>query len=150
MFWENTAMSTALSATPPIFLRLNAADNVVVARADILPGTPVEAVTTGAAVPAGHKIATVAIAEGEPVRKYNQIIGFASRAIAPGDHVHEHNCAMADFARDYAIGQDAREVNFLAAHERATFQGYRRANGRVGTRNYLGVLTSVNCSASAA
>ena len=139
-----------MPASPPIFLRLNAADNVVVARTDILPNAPVEGVTTRDSVPAGHKIASRAIAEGEPVRKYNQIIGFASQPIQPGEHVHVHNCAMADFDRDYAIGQDAREVNFLAPHERATFQGYLRANGKVGTRNYLGVLTSVNCSASAA
>ncbi len=139
-----------MSAQPPIYLRLNPADNVVVARTDILPGTPVEKVSITAPVPAGHKIATAAIKRGEPVRKYDQIIGFASEDIAPGDHVHVHNCAMADFDRDYAIGVDAREVNFLAPHERATFQGYKRADGKVGTRNYLGVLTSVNCSASAA
>jgi len=139
-----------MPATPPIFLRLNDADNVIVARTDILAGTPVERVTARDPMPAGHKIATIAIAEGQPVRKYNQIIGFASQPIQPGEHVHGHNCAMADFDRDYAIGQDAREVNFLAADERATFQGYRRASGQVGTRNYLGILTSVNCSASAA
>ena len=104
-----------MPATPPIFLRLNDADNVIVARTDILAGTPVERVTARDPMPAGHKIATIAIAEGQPVRKYNQIIGFASQPIQPGEHVHGHNCAMADFDRDYAIGQDAREVNFLAA-----------------------------------
>ena len=139
-----------MSATPPIYLRLNDADNVVVARTDILPGTSVEKVTTTGTVPAGHKIATVPIKQGEPVRKYDQIIGFASADIAPGDHIHVDNCAMGDFDRDYAVSVDAREVNFLAPHERATFQGYKRANGKVGTRNYLGILTSVNCSASAA
>ena len=139
-----------MKAQPPIYLRLNPNDNVVVARTDILPGTPVEKVKTVGTVPAGHKIATVAIASGEAVRKYDQIIGFASTDIAPGEHVHVDNCAMADFARDYAIGVDAREVNFLGDSERATFQGFKRGNGSVGTRNYLGILTSVNCSASAA
>ena len=139
-----------MSETPPIYLRLNPADNVVVARTDIMPGTPVEDVTTTTTVPAGHKIATSAIKQGEMVRKYDQIIGFASADIQPGDHIHVDNCAMGDFDRDYAIGVDAREVNFLGDSERATFQGYKRANGSVGTRNYLGILTSVNCSASAA
>jgi altronate hydrolase len=139
-----------MTAQPPIYLRLNPADNVVVARTDILPGTTVEKVKTTGTVPAGHKIAMVPIRQGEPVRKYDQIIGFASADIAPGDHIHVDNCAMGDFDRDYAIGVDAREVNFLAPHERATFQGYKRASGKVGTRNYLGILTSVNCSASAA
>jgi altronate hydrolase len=137
---------------PPLTIRLNAADNVVVARADILPGTeiPGERVTTRGHVPAGHKLATVPVASGEPVRKYNQIIGFATTAIASGDHVHTHNVAMADFARDYAFCADAKPTEFVPEKERATFEGILRADGRVATRNYLGVLTTVNCSATAA
>ena len=137
---------------PPLTIRLNAADNVVVARADILPGTeiPGERVTTRGHVPAGHKLATVPVASGEPVRKYNQIIGFATTAIAPGDHVHTHNVAMGDFARDYAFCADAKPTQFVPEKERATFEGILRADGRVATRNYLGVLTTVNCSATAA
>ncbi len=135
---------------PPLTIRLNPADNVVVARADLLPGTeiPGEGVRAVAHVPVGHKIATAPIAAGEAVRKYGQILGFAIEAIAPGDHVHTHNMAMGDFARDYAFGVDAHAT---AAPDRpATFQGIVRADGRVATRNYLGVLTTVNCSASAA
>jgi altronate hydrolase len=137
---------------PPLTIRLSAADNVVVARADILPGTeiPGERVTSRGHVPAGHKLATSPVAAGEPVRKYNQIIGFATAAIAPGDHVHTHNVAMGDFARDYAFCADAKPTAFVTEKDRATFEGILRADGRVATRNYLGVLTTVNCSATAA
>ena len=133
-------------------IRLNPADNVVVARADLLPGAavPGEGVTARAHVPAGHKIATAGVPVGAPVRKYNQIIGFATAAIAPGDHVHTHNLAMGNFARDYAFCADAKPTEMVPERERATFEGIRRPDGRVATRNYLGVLTTVNCSATAA
>ncbi|MDI6746781.1 MAG: altronate dehydratase family protein [Rhodocyclaceae bacterium] len=131
-------------------IRLNAADNVVVARDDLALGTPVESVTTTTAVPRGHKVATAAIAKGEVVRKYDQIIGFATAAIQPGEHVHSHNTEFGDFDRDYAFGVDARPTAFVPAAERATFQGFVRADGQVGTRNFVGVLASVNCSNSVA
>jgi altronate hydrolase len=137
---------------PPLAIRLNAHDNVVVARLDLLAGSalPEEGVEARALVPAGHKIATQAIAAGEPVRKYGQILGFATSDIRPGDHVHTHNLAMGEFARDYAFGRDARPTDYVGEAERAHFMGIRRADGRVATRNYLGVLTTVNCSATAA
>ncbi len=133
-------------------IRLAPEDNVVVARVDVLSGTeiPGEGVTALDVVPAGHKIATRPIAVGEPVRKYDQIIGFASEPVEAGAHVHVHNCAMGDFERDYAIGRDMKPVDFVPEGNRASFRGYLRANGSVGTRNYIGVLTSVNCSATAA
>lgn len=133
-------------------IRLNENDNVVVARAELLPGASIEGgnVTARSAIPAGHKVATAPIAPGEPVRKYNQIIGFASQPIEPGQHVHSHNLAMGDFDRDYAFGADMRPTIFIPEAERATFQGYMRENGKAGTRNYLGVITSVNCSATVA
>ncbi len=131
-------------------LRLNAADNVVVARADLAPGTPVERVTTTGAVPRGHKVATAAIAKGAAVRKYNQIIGFATADIRPGEHVHTHNAEFGDFDRDYAFGADARPTDFVAEKDRARFEGYVRGDGKVGTRNFVGVLASVNCSNSVA
>jgi altronate hydrolase len=136
----------------PLTLRLNAVDNVVVARQDIAPETPIdgEGIVTRAAIPAGHKIATAAIPVGAPVRKYGQIIGFAAGPIAAGDHVHVHNVELHDFARDYAIGTEAVPTDHVPMEERATFQGYRRSDGRIGTRNYIGVLTSVNCSATVA
>ncbi|HLJ20285.1 MAG TPA: UxaA family hydrolase, partial [Stellaceae bacterium] len=137
---------------PSLTIRLSPADNVVVARADILPGTevPGEGVAARGHIPAGHKLATAPVAVGEPVRKYNQIIGFATAAIAAGDHVHTHNVAMGNFARDYAFCADAKPTQLVPEKERATFEGIVRADGRVATRNYLGVLTTVNCSATAA
>lgn len=134
-------------------IRLHPADNVVVAGADLPPGTalPDGDITTRAAVPAGHKVAVRAIAAGGPVRKYNQIIGFATRPIEPGDHVHGHNMGMGEsFERDYAFSADARPTAPVPEAERATFQGILRPDGRVATRNFIGVLTSVNCSATAA
>jgi altronate hydrolase len=136
----------------PLAIRLSPADNVVVARADLLPNTVLadEHVTCRTHVPAGHKLATAPISKGQPARKYNQIIGFATADIAAGEHVHTHNLAMGDFARDYAFSADARLSASVPERERATFAGIVRADGRVATRNYLGILTSVNCSATAA
>jgi altronate hydrolase len=130
-------------------IRLHPEDGVVIARATLLPGTPVaENVTATARIPAGHKVAVRAHAAGESVRRYGQIIGFATTAIAPGAHVHVHNLGMGDFARDYAFGVDARPTEMMPVP--ATFQGIRRPDGRVATRNYIGILTSVNCSAHVA
>jgi len=133
---------------PPV-IRLHPGDGVVIARTTLLPGTRVaEGVAATVRIPAGHKVATRAYAEGEPIRRYGQIIGFATAPIAPGAHVHEHNCGMGEFSRDYAWGVDARPTDFIATP--ATFQGIRRPDGRVATRNYIGLLTSVNCSAHVA
>jgi len=140
-------------STPPIppFIRLHPNDDVLIARNQLLSGTPVEHITVKGLIPPGHKIATRAIATGEPVRRYNQIIGFASRPIAPGEHVHTQNLNMGpdkgDFARDYAFGADVKPE---PPRLEATFMGYQRADGRVATRNYIGILSSVNCSATAA
>ncbi len=131
-------------------IRLNPADNVAVAIDTIALGDEAAGVTARARVPRGHKLATGPIAEGEAIRKFGQIIGFASSAIAPGDWVHEHNVTLHDFDRDYGFTAEAREPDLLPPAARATFEGYRRANGRVGTRNYVGILTSVNCSATVA
>ncbi len=131
-------------------IRLNAADNVVVARTDRAAGTPVEGLAATGAVPRGHKVATAAIARGGVVRKYDQIIGFATADIRPGEHVHTHNTEFGDFDRDYAFGIDARPTDFIAPADRASFQGYVRAGGGIGTRNFVGVLASVNCSNSVA
>ena len=134
----------------PLSIRLHASDNVVVARADILPGTRVEGVTAAAHAPAGHKISTTRIEKGAPVRKYGQIIGFASVEIAPGDHVHTHNVEFKGFERDYAFGADVTKTDYVPEAQRATWRGVRRPDGRWATRNYIGVLTSVNCSATVA
>ncbi len=134
---------------PPPVIRLHPDDGVVIARATLLPGAPVaDNVVAAERIPAGHKVAVRAIAKAEAIRRYGQIIGFASSQISPGRHVHVHNCEMGDFAKDYAYGVDAKPTAFV--DQPATFQGIRRADGRVATRNYIGILTSVNCSAHVA
>ncbi len=132
-------------------LRLSAEDNIVVAgeRIDKAKSTA-EGVTTQQPIPFGHKMAVRALATGEPVRKFGQIIGLASKPIAAGEWVHTHNVEMHDFSRDYAFGADARNDQPLPPADRATFEGFRRSNGKAGTRNYIGILTSVNCSATVA
>jgi altronate hydrolase len=137
-------------STDDLGVRLHAADNVVVAAREIPEGTAVGGVTARRSIPRGHKVAVAAIAEGEPIRKYNQIIGFATRPIEPGDHVHTHNIEFRAFEREYAVGADVTETQYVPESERATFQGIVRPDGSVATRNYLGILTSVNCSATAA
>jgi altronate hydrolase len=131
-------------------IRLHPDDDVVIARTQLVSGTQLldEKVTVSGLVPPGHKVAARAIRKGEPVRRYNQIIGFASRDIAPGEHVHLNNLQMGAFARDYAFGVDAKPTEFVESP--ATFMGIVRADGRVATRNYLGILSTVNCSATVA
>ena len=135
----------AASAT----IRLHPDDGVLIARAAILPGVEVApGVVTSERIPAGHKVAIRPIAVGAEIRRYGQIIGFATQPIAPGQHVHTQNCGMGDFSRDYAYGQSATPTDYV--NDAATFMGIRRADGRVATRNYIGILTSVNCSAHVA
>jgi len=133
-----------------LVIRLHPNDDVVIARSQLVGGTKLldEDVTVVGLVPPGHKVATHAIARGEPVKRYNQVIGFASRDIGPGEHVHLHNLAMGSFSRDYAFGADVHPTAYVDAP--ATFQGILRADGRVATRNYLGILSTVNCSATVA
>ena len=134
----------------PRTLRLHDADNVIVA-VDSVPRGAVLAggVTARAVIPRGHKIACLPIPAGQPIRKFGQVIGFARDDIAVGDWVHEHNVVLQDFERDYAFASEATPDTGLLPGERpATFQGFRRADGRVGTRNYIGILSSVNCSAT--
>src|SRR5207302_55815 len=107
-----------------------------------------ENVRAVATIPAGHKIAVRDIASGKPAHRYNQIIGFATRDIKAGEHVHVHNLAMGDFQRDYAFSSLKTPTDYFS--EKATFLGIVRADGRVATRNYIGILTSVNCSATVA
>jgi altronate hydrolase len=134
----------------PRTIRLNASDNLVVAVDAIPEGATIHGAVARARIQKGHKMAIAAIAQGESVRKFGQTIGFAHGAIAAGDHIHTHNCDFKAFARDYHFAEDAKPYAPLPLAERATFQGYRRADGRAGTRNYIGILTSVNCSASVA
>jgi len=133
-------------------VRLHPNDNVVTARLDVLPNTVVagEDVACAGRIPAGHKLATRPIAAGEPIIKYDQTIGFASEDIPAGEHVHVHNVEMRDFARDYAFGADARPTDHVPEDRRASFEGFLRPSGKAGTRNFIGVLSTVNCSATVA
>jgi len=130
------------------FVRLDPADTVVTATRALEIGAAVEGAATRTLIPSGHKIATRAIAKGAPIRKYAQIIGYAAQDISAGDHVHTHNVDFRNTAGDYEFSTDLRPVDPATTHD--TFMGYRRPSGRVGTRNYIAVVTSVNCSATAA
>src|SRR3978361_148582 len=134
---------------PAPVIRLHPDDGVLIARTSLMPGIAVaKGVTTPEPIPAGHKVAIRLIATGEAIRRYGQIIGFATSPISPGQHVHTQNCGMGDFAKDYAFGVDVTPTpNFDLP---STFDGIRRPDGRVATRNYIGILTSVNCSAHVA
>ncbi|MBN1657549.1 MAG: altronate dehydratase [Anaerolineae bacterium] len=134
-------------------LRLHPADNVAIARQALGTGSCIEVaagftITLANDVPAGHKVALAPVATGEPVRRYGQVIGLARRAIAPGEHVHVHNLGTDEFER--AAAAAAAPTYLVAGAGAHTFAGYRRADGRVGTRNYVAVLSTVNCSAHVA
>ncbi len=132
----------------PLTIRLHANDDVLIAAQQLVPGASIggENITVGELIPPGHKMAAHDIKAGGAVRRYNQIIGFAKADIPAGCHVHVHNLGMGEFERDYGIGQGVHELKKVA--KPATFMGYKRPNGKVGTRNYIAVIASVNCSAT--
>jgi len=142
-------MNTPTNSTT---IRLDSADNVVIARVDLAKGTPVEIeqLSTLKDIPQGHKLATAQIKKGEPIVKYNTLIGFAVHDIEVGDWVHTHNVAMDDFKKDYAFSERYSPTTLLPEEKRASFMGIRRSNGQVATRNYIGVFITVNCSATVA
>lgn len=125
-------------------------DNIVVARTDLAIGTKVqdEQFTSRSQVPAGYKIASRKILKGEPILKYNVNVGFASIDIDAGTMVHSHNTEFREFDRDYAYASEFKPTQMLPESERATFQGYVRPGGKVGTRNFIALLSTVNCSAT--
>ncbi len=136
--------------TAPRTIRLHPDDNVVIAVDLVAQGAEAAGLTARERILRGHKMAVEPIREGEPIRKFGQIIGFATKHVAPGEWVHEHNTGLHEFERDYRFAEDAKDDGLLPPAMRATFEGYRRASGKTGTRNYIGILTSVNCSASVA
>ena len=142
-------MNAPVKAAPRV-IRLHADDNVAIAIDLVAQGDTAAGLTARERILRGHKMAIEPIREGEPIKKFSQIIGFAKTHIAPGDWVHEHNVGLHEFDRDYRFAEDARDDDLLPPEMRATFEGYRRDTGKTGTRNYLGILTSVNCSASVA
>jgi altronate hydrolase len=133
-------------------LRLHSDDDVVIATLRLAAGTVVDTdagpVALTADIAAGHKIAIRARAAGEPVRRYGQVIGFATVAIAPGEHVHQHNLAAGALDPRFEVAVDGEPTRYHPAAEVRTFDGYLRADGRVGTRNYILVVPTVNCSAT--
>ena len=137
-----------ITASP--LIRLHARDNILIARQPIALGQDVAefALRVRAQVPAGHKIAAAAIREGEPVRKYDTVIGFALRDIEPGEHVHTHNLRFEEFDRDPQFCADMKPVDLLPPEQQARFMGIVRRDGRIATRNYIGIISSVNCSAT--
>jgi altronate hydrolase len=131
-------------------IRLNQADNVVVARIDVAAGTqvPDEGFVVREKVPAGYKIAARDLRKGEPILKYNVTVGFAGSDIPAGTLLHNHNTEFREFDRDYAHARDFKPVDLIPEADRATFQGIVREDGRVATRNYIGIVSTVNCSAT--
>jgi len=144
------AVSGERGAVISPLIRLHANDNVLVARQPLGLGQelPEFGLRMRAQVPAGHKIAARRIAAGEPVKKYDTVIGAAMRDIEAGEHVHSHNLAIVDFDRDPGFCEDVRPIDYVPEAERATFMGIVRPDGRVATRNFVGILSSVNCSAT--
>ena len=134
-------------------IQLHPSDNVAVARAPVSAGMALRVngidVVASDPIPAGHKIALRAIAAGETVLRYGQVIGRARRPIGAGDHVHTHNLAFEELHLNYDFPREERR-----APERRdtgpTFLGYLREDGRVGTRNYIAVVAASNCAAHTA
>ena len=135
-----------------VVLRLREGDHVGVLKKTIKAGTELVddggMVTVAVTIPAGHKIALQPVANGEPVRKYGQIIGFAEGNIKPGEHVHSHNLVCKEYEREHSFCADYEPSAFYPDNERRTFNGFARPGGRVGTRNYIAVISNVNCSNS--
>ena len=137
-----------------VALHLSEADEVAVALQPIAAGTLLDLgggreLTVTEDIPRSHKLALTPLPQGAQLHKYGQSIGRATADIAAGAHVHSQNLGMDDSGREHEFGT-ARSGLTAPAGPVPTFLGYPRADGRVGTRNYVGILTSVNCSATAA
>jgi altronate hydrolase len=131
-------------------IRLNSGDNVAVALREIASGTalPQSNIITRDIVPAGYKVAIEDIGQGDPILKYGVTIGFATTDLLAGTMLHSHNVEFREFDRDYRYSEDYQPLELLPPAERATFQGYLRDDGRVGTRNFIAIVSTVNCSAT--
>jgi altronate hydrolase/galactarate dehydratase len=131
-------------------LKLHSEDNVLIALADLDAGVYLSEIdsTLNQNVPQGHKIAAKAIAPSEQVIRYGNVIGQATTDIHAGDHVHSQNLAMSKHAQDLEV--DHQQIEMPTPTVERTFNGYWRRDEKVGTRNYIGILTSVNCSGSVA
>ena len=136
--------------SPSVIIHLNSRDNVGVASKAVPRGIPIDEDGTLAQenIDAGHKVALTRIQEGEAVFKYGQLIGLAARDIQPGEHVHTHNLTMIEL--DSSLDDFKPHSRTDTASHTRTFRGFQRSDGGVGTRNYIGILSTVNCSATVA
>jgi altronate hydrolase len=132
------------------FVRLSDFDNVVTATKAVTAGVSCEEFNALENIPMGHKIAANNIKKGQQVTKYGQCIGYASVEIKAGEHVHTHNVEFRNTQAEYEFCTDNDAGGFVISDARDSFMGFKRANGSVGTRNYIAIVTSVNCSATAA
>lgn len=133
-------------------VRLHSDDDVAIAKINLVPGQTLrlsegQTITIAQTIPSGHKFALRPVPAGQAIRRYGQIIGSASADIAPGEHVHVHNVTVHVFERADEWGADAHPPAYVSETERRLFMGYRRPNGRAGTRNMIAVISTVNCSA---
>jgi len=129
---------------------LNDNDNVATALRDLDVGESTHNIKSINKIPKGHKISLKKINRGEKIIKYDQLIGIASKNILIGEHVHVNNTDFKSTEHDYEFSTSIKLPNIIEPEKRPTFKGFKRPNGKVGTRNYIGILTSVNCSATAA
>jgi altronate hydrolase len=146
---EITKLPTAGNAV----IHLNAADNIAIARVALSPGQELRvngrSITVEEPVPAGHKVAVEAIAAGENIVRYGQVMGRARMRIEPGRHVHTHNVSFEELSFAYEF-PDAEAQFPKAPQDTPAFMGYAREDGRVGTRNYIAVVAASNCAAHTA
>jgi altronate hydrolase len=154
LLWLESSLSQIMNLEFSEYaVRLHPDDHVAVLKKTVksgatLVGEGVE-MKVNVTIPAGHKVALTSIAKGEPVVKYGQIIGFTSQDVEMGDHVHSHNLGMGDIGLDYRMGELYQPLDPIAENDQKTFMGYDRGSGRKsGTRNYVAIISSVNCSAS--
>lgn len=140
------------AADKSLVIRLDDADNIVVARRPVPAGTwiPSEGITAQSDIPLGHKIASQAIRRGEPVLKYNTVIGYAARDVEPGTHMHNDTIRFDAVEHEVPFCIDYHPVKLLPEDQRRTFQGYVRKDGQVGTRNCIAVMVCSNCAATVA
>ena len=147
--WEYISAPTPPISADKALLHLNESDNIAIATRDIKAKEKLKDVIALAAIPKGHKVATQNINQGEIVRKYSQIIGYAKCKIKKGEHVHVHNLGFQQSNPDYRICKEKTVTKKVPISAQKTFLGYKRKNGQVGTRNYVAIISSVNCSATA-
>jgi altronate hydrolase len=142
----------ATHAITEVAIVLRPEDDVAIAKREIAAGTLLEdaeaRIEVGQDIRPGHKLARRARRAGEAVRRYGQVIGFATCDIAVGDHVHTQNLGVGELAREYEVGPDVVPVAYHPPERMRYFEGYKREDGRVGTRNYVAIVSGVNCSAS--